>query len=55
VIRVALAKMSIELMAIYFHFLEIFSVQIGEMAFCKPEFVIIKSNYFENAQKDECF
>jgi hypothetical protein len=25
------------------------------MAFCKPEFIIIKSNYFQNAQKDECF
>jgi hypothetical protein len=25
------------------------------MAFCKPEFIIIKSNYFQNAQKGECF
>jgi hypothetical protein len=23
--------------------------------FCKPEFIIIKSNYFQNAQKGECF
>jgi hypothetical protein len=35
--------------------LEIFNIQIGEMAFCKPEFIIIKSNYFQNAQKGECF
>jgi hypothetical protein len=38
-----------------FHSLEIFNIQIGEMAFCKPEFIIIKSNYFQNAQKGECF
>jgi hypothetical protein len=25
------------------------------MAFCKPEFIIIKSNYFQNVQKGECF
>jgi hypothetical protein len=25
------------------------------MAFCKLEFIIIKSNYFQNAQKGECF
>jgi hypothetical protein len=25
------------------------------MAFCKPDFIIIKSNYFYNAQKGECF
>jgi hypothetical protein len=25
------------------------------MAFCKPEFIIIKSNYFQNAQKGERF
>jgi hypothetical protein len=25
------------------------------MAFCKLEFIIIKSNYFQSAQKDECF
>jgi hypothetical protein len=30
--------------------LEIFINQIGEMAF-----IIIKSNYFQNAQKGECF
>jgi hypothetical protein len=38
-----------------FHSLEIFNIQIEEMAFCKPEFIIIKSNYFQNAQKGECF
>jgi hypothetical protein len=51
----ALAKVSIELIAIYFHSFEIFNIQIGEMAFCKPDFIIIKSNYFQNAQKGECF
>jgi hypothetical protein len=43
-----LAKVSIELIAIYFHFFEIFSIQIGEMTFCKP-------NCFQNDQKGECF
>jgi hypothetical protein len=46
---------SIELIAIYCHSFEIFIIQIGEMAFYKPEFIIIKSNYFQNAQKGECF
>jgi hypothetical protein len=50
-----LLKMSIELIAIYFHSFEIFNIQIGEMMFCKPDFIIIKSNYFQNAQKDQCF
>jgi hypothetical protein len=26
-----------------------------EMAFCTSDFIIIKSNYFQNAQKGECF
>jgi hypothetical protein len=47
----AIAKVSIELIAIYFHSLEIFIIKIGEMAFSKPQFIIIKSNYFQNAQK----
>jgi hypothetical protein len=51
----ALAKVSIELIAIYFHSFEIFIIQIGEMAFCKPQFIVIKSNYLQNAQKGECF
>jgi hypothetical protein len=46
---------SIELIAIYFHSFEIFIIQIGEIAFCTTEFIIIKSNYFQNAQKNECF
>jgi hypothetical protein len=25
-----------------------------EMAFCKQDFIIIKSNYFQNAQRSEC-
>jgi hypothetical protein len=36
----ALAKVSIELITIYFHSVEIFNIQIGEMAFCKPDFII---------------
>jgi hypothetical protein len=51
----ALVKVSIELIAIYFHSFEIFIIQIGEIAFCTTEFIIIKSNYFQNAQKNECF
>jgi hypothetical protein len=47
----ALAQVSIELIAIYFHSFEIFNIQIGEMTFCKADFVIIKSNYLQNAQK----
>jgi hypothetical protein len=38
-----LAKVSIELMAIYFH------------SFCKPDFIIVESNYFQNAQKRQRF
>jgi hypothetical protein len=37
----------------YFQSIEIFIIQIGEMLFCKPEFIIIKSNYFQNAQKSQ--
>jgi hypothetical protein len=47
----AIAKVSIALIAIYFHSFEIFIIQIGEIAFCKPEFIISKANYFQNAQK----
>jgi hypothetical protein len=47
----AIAKVSIELIAIYFHSFEIFIIQIGEMAFSTPQFIVIKSNYFQNAQK----
>jgi hypothetical protein len=51
----ALAKVSIELIPIYFHSFKIFYIQFGEMAFCKPDFIIIKSHYFQNAQKGEFF
>jgi hypothetical protein len=51
----ALAKVAIKLIVIYFHSFEIFIIQIGEMAFYKPDYIIIKSNYFRNAQKGECF
>jgi hypothetical protein len=37
----ALVKVSVELIAIYFHSFEIFHIQIGEMAFCKPDFIQI--------------
>jgi hypothetical protein len=50
-----LPQVSIELIAIYFHSSEIFNVQIGEMTFCKADFIIIKSNNFQNAQKGQCF
>jgi hypothetical protein len=50
-----LAKVLIELIAIYFHFFEIFNIQIGQIAFYKPDFIIIKSNYFQNAQKSQYF
>jgi hypothetical protein len=52
---VALAQVSIELIAIYFHSSDIFNIQIGEMTFCKTDFIIMKSNYFQNAQKGQCF
>jgi hypothetical protein len=39
----ALAKVSIELIVIYFYSFEVFINQIGEMAFYKPGFIIIKS------------
>jgi hypothetical protein len=51
----ALAKVSIDLIAIYIHSFQISIIQIGEMAFCKLEFIIMKSNYFQNVQKRECF
>jgi hypothetical protein len=50
----ALAQVSIELIAIYFHSFEIFNIQIGEMTFCKADFIFIKSNYLQKAQKG-CF
>jgi hypothetical protein len=50
----ALAKVPVELIAFYFHPFEIF-IQIGEMAICKPGFIIIKSHYFQNAQESEYF
>jgi hypothetical protein len=49
------AKVSIELMAIYFHSYEIFIIQFGEMTFCNPDFIIVESNYFQNAQKRQRF
>jgi hypothetical protein len=46
--------MSVELIAIYFHSFEMFNIQIGEMTFSKADFIIIRSNYFQNAQKGQC-
>jgi hypothetical protein len=45
----AIAKMSIELIALYFHSFEIFIFQIGQMAFCKPSkpFCIKSNDDFE--------
>jgi hypothetical protein len=40
---------------IYFHSFEMFNIEIGETMFCKPAFIISKSNYFQYAQKDQCF
>jgi hypothetical protein len=51
----ALVYVSIELIAIYFHSFDIFNIHIGEMTFCQPNFIIIKSNYFQNAQTGQCF
>jgi hypothetical protein len=39
----ALAQVSIELIAIYFHSFEIFNIQIGEMTFCKAD---LKKKFF---------
>jgi hypothetical protein len=41
--RLSIPKCQIELTAIYFQSLEMFIIQIGQMAFCKSEFIIIKS------------
>jgi hypothetical protein len=50
----ALGKVSIELInSDLFSLFPHFIIQIEEMAFCKPKFIIIKSNYFQNAQKGE--
>jgi hypothetical protein len=49
----ALAKVSMELIAIYFHSFEIFNIQIGEMAFCKPDYYQVK--LFSECSKNEWF
>jgi hypothetical protein len=46
----ALAKLSIEL-TIYFHSFEIFIIQIGEMGFCKPEFIFFQVKLFSECSK----
>jgi hypothetical protein len=46
----ALGKVSIELIAIYFHSFEIFIIQIGETAFCKSEFI----TYYQIKLFSEC-
>jgi hypothetical protein len=50
----ALAQESIEIIAIYFHSFEIINIQI-EMTFWKAVLIIIKTNYFQNVQKGQCF
>jgi hypothetical protein len=42
----ALAQVSIELIAIYFHSFEIFNIQIGEMTFCKADLKKKKNFYY---------
>jgi hypothetical protein len=42
VLAQALAKVSIELIAIYFHSFEIYNIQIGEMAFYKLYYYEVK-------------
>jgi hypothetical protein len=34
---------------------EMFTIQSGEMAFCKPDFIMKSNYYFQNAKKGECF
>jgi hypothetical protein len=38
-----------------YHSFEIYNIQIQEMAFYNSDFITIKSNYFQNDQKGECF
>jgi hypothetical protein len=49
-----IAKVSIELIAIYFHSFEIFIIQLGEMAFCKPVYYY-QVKLFSECSKGECF
>jgi hypothetical protein len=47
----ALAQVSIELIAIYFQSFEIFNNQIGEMTFCKPDIYYYKVKLFSECSK----
>jgi hypothetical protein len=54
----ALAQVSIELIAIYVHSFEIFNIQIRKITFYNADLkkkLKKKSNYFQNAQKGQCF
>jgi hypothetical protein len=52
----ALVKVSIELTEIYFHFFEMFIVQIGEMAFySKPELLLSNQIIFRLLKKANAF
>jgi hypothetical protein len=51
----ALAQVSIELIAIYFHSFEIFNIQIGEMTFCKPDNILSSQIIFRMLKKANAF
>jgi hypothetical protein len=51
----ALAKVSIELIAIYFHFFEIFIIQIGEMVFRRIYCYISSQIIFRMLKKANVF
>jgi hypothetical protein len=51
----ALATVSIELTTIYFHSLEIFIIQIGEMAFCIQSLLLSSQIIFKMFEKANAF
>jgi hypothetical protein len=51
----ALLKVSMELIAICVHSFEICNIQTGEMLFCKPDFIIIKTIFFRMLEKANAF
>jgi hypothetical protein len=51
----ALAQVSIELIAIYFHSFEIFNIQIGEMTFVKQILLLSSQIIFRMLKKANAF
>jgi hypothetical protein len=51
----ALAQVSIELIAIYFHSFEIFNIQIGEMTFVEQILLLSSQIIFRMLKKDNAF